>query len=93
MNCKIHPGDMDAELATAINAAAEGLPELWDSQRIRAAAAGAVFAAARPAFTPDDEDNMGLILADLAGWVIKGHAYDPGPIMRQGEAILKGAAA
>ena len=51
--------------------------ELRFPQKLRAAAAGAVFEACRPHFTHEDEDDLGYILAQLAGWVVHGKAYDP----------------
>ena len=53
-------------------------------QKLRAAAAGAAFAECRPHFTPEDEGELGLILGQLAGWVLHGKAYDPDLIDLEG---------
>ncbi|HOS93625.1 MAG TPA: hypothetical protein PLQ54_09955 [Armatimonadota bacterium] len=72
--------DLHASLTTSIpkypTSSAERI-ELRFPQKLRAAAAGEVFAACRPAFTEDDEDDLGYVLAQLAGWVLHGEAYDP----------------
>ena len=69
---------------TAQLAEGGGDPELRFPQKLRAAAAGAVFAECRPHFTPEDEGELGLILGQLAGWVLHGKAYDPDLIDLEG---------
>lgn len=51
--------------------------ELRFPQKLRALAAGAVFEACRPHFTPEDEEDLGYVLGQLSGWVLHGSAYDP----------------
>ena len=81
----------DLHASVAALATEQGIPELRFPQKLRASAAGAVFAACRPAFTEDDEDDLGYVLGQLAGWVLHGEAYDP-DLPPAASASLKGAA-
>ena len=55
----------------------DGVIELRFPQKLRAVAAGAIFAECRPSFTEEDEEYIGYILSQLAGWALYGEAYDP----------------
>ena len=69
--------ELHAKITQSIESGGPDLPELYFAQKVRASAAGAVFAACRPHFTPEDEDDLGYMLSQIAGWVLYGNNYDP----------------